>query len=157
MRALFVIVTLTGLSACIDSPTVELVGIRDAAATSTPTASPQACDAQRCTAAGGTCTSDGCKFTCPGAAVCNEDVRCPAGMPCSVSCFGKEACAQKVECREATSCTISCDGEHACKGGVTCAGSSCAVTCQNNGCERDDVKCCEATSCTLNGASITCP
>jgi hypothetical protein len=153
------------VSACIESPTVELVDSPDAAASSTPPPAPTtttggpapapSCDSTRCEPAGGKCVGDACTFECKGEGACKQPIKCPSGMPCNVSCVGDEACEGTIECLDATSCTIHCSGEHACKQGVICEGQRCAVTCEQKGCSADDVRCC-ATACTLNGAAATC-
>jgi hypothetical protein len=53
----------------------------------------------------GTCVDGVCVIDCGAASSCQNDITCPANLPCRVVC-GEHACAKHIVCGLATSCEV---------------------------------------------------
>lgn len=99
----------------------------------------------------GTCIGGVCTIDCSSTGSCQNDIKCPANLPCHVIC-GDTACGNKIDCTMAASCTVDCVGANACDDEVQCPSNrTCDVTCSGAGACKKRVKC--SSSCACN---ITC-
>jgi hypothetical protein len=102
----------------------------------------------------GTCIAGVCTIDCSQAGSCENDVVCPANLPCHVIC-GDSSCGHHVNCTMASSCDVECTGEDACNDEIQCpAGRACDVTCSGDGSCKRRTKCDNSCSCDVTCSGV---
>jgi hypothetical protein len=101
---------------------------------------------QGCT--NGSCVAGVCVIDCSATMSCQNDVVCPANLPCRVIC-GERACAHKVNCTQATSCQVQCNGDSSCQDEIQCGSNRCDVDCIGASSCKRRTKCANACACDV--------
>ncbi len=97
----------------------------------------------------GTCIGGVCTIDCSATDTCDNDITCPANLPCRVIC-GDSSCAKKIICTAAASCDVDCVGSGSCAEEIECAADrDCDVTCSGQNSCRKKVKCADSCSCDI--------
>lgn len=112
----------------------------------------------------GTCEGETCAINCDGDD-CDDQVDCPAGVPCRVRCSAQGACAAGVNCGAATSCTVECSANMTCAGLIECGiDRPCTVTCSGQNACVGGTLCASACACSVEctgpsscDTDATCP
>ena len=101
----------------------------------------------------GSCVDGVCVIDCSAAGACQNEVHCPANLPCRVVC-GDNACAKPIKCDMALSCEVRCVGDHACGDEIQCNGRRCDVECSGpSSCEKR-TRCAGSCACDVRCTGV---
>jgi hypothetical protein len=96
----------------------------------------------------GDCVGGVCVIDCSATSSCQNDVTCPANVPCRIVC-GHQACVGKISCGQASSCEIKCNGDSSCRDDILCNANRCDVDCSGpNSCQKR-TRCTNACACEV--------
>jgi hypothetical protein len=125
------------------------------AATASGSDAPQTLCSQGCS--NGSCVDGVCVIDCSAPNACQNDINCPANLPCRVVC-GDNACAKPIKCGSSTSCEVQCIGDHACGDEIQCNSQRCDVDCSGpSSCERR-TRCLGSCACDVScSGGGSCP